>query len=176
MPTNQLSPEERQKLSRDSSEHYEAVLFAERHPEFYPCQQNATAMIQWLEHRKLDCTFANFEKAFKALQGRLIPGAEAFEKMTAEEVRELAKKVGVEQFDEFGRSAGWDFKMPEQSWRSKKRVTAVHSLEDSIPIRPEDVGRKITRAELAQMSSQELSGWTRANGIQWDGDEAAFII
>lgn len=142
MMDNQLNPEERKKLSPQAAEHYEAALFAQRHPEFYPCPDNATAMVEYLQSRKMPCTFENFEKAFTALkkQHRIMPGAEALELMTGEEVKELSEKVGVPVRDFRGRIIGYE-------------------LPASLTHRSEDAPR------VGGSEGQEFREWCRAEGI-----------
>jgi hypothetical protein len=47
--------------------------FVDTHPDFYPCQENAQAMSQWIQGKGYqEFTPSNLEEAFQALQGKLV--------------------------------------------------------------------------------------------------------
>ena len=60
----ELSPEERNKLSTEAAQHYEARLFVERTPEYFPCPANVNTMIEYLAKHKLEPVYNNFVKCF----------------------------------------------------------------------------------------------------------------
>lgn len=70
-------------------EHTEANAFADEHPEFILNQQNAAAMLQYVDSRKLAKTKKNFERAFKELSDGGILSLRSSEEQTptVQEVR-----------------------------------------------------------------------------------------
>lgn len=56
------------KNSQAQRGHAEANAFAQAHPEFIQCRENADAMMQYIGSRKMALTVKNFEIAFSALK------------------------------------------------------------------------------------------------------------
>jgi hypothetical protein len=126
----ELEPTERAKLSRESAEHYEARMFAERHPDFFPCPSNSKAMIDYLEKHKLDLVYNNFVKAYTALsrQHKIMPSGEALARMSSDEVQKMAAKIGIPVYDYAGRTVGynWPNQVTQQTTGdSRPRVGSV---------------------------------------------------
>jgi hypothetical protein len=107
----QLEAAERAKLSVESAEHYEARLFAERNPEYFPCPSNSKAMLDYLENHKLALVYNNFVKAYTSLKRhrKIMPAGEAMARMSPEEIQKLAAAIGIPVYDYAGRIVGYNW-------------------------------------------------------------------
>ena len=128
----ELSHEERNKLSTEAAEHYEARLFVERTPEYFPCPTNVNTMIEYLTKHKLAPVYNNFVKAYTALkkQRKILPAAEVVSRMKPEEFQEMAAKVGTPVRNYAGQIVGYDLPYSSQqaNWSVNHRLP-LHGRE-----------------------------------------------
>jgi hypothetical protein len=146
---------------------FEANLFKENHPEFFVCEANTRAMLNYLEQHKLGCIYENFEKAFAQLtsEGRLLyPSSATLAKMTAKEAESLARHNGTPRYGSGGKIIGYDW---DEQWH---HLTPVETEDAPTRLRknqmqwPEDYGRIPTKREVAMWPSARYDEWLDANG------------
>jgi hypothetical protein len=153
-------------LSPTAATHFEANLFHEHNPSFFVCQQNSEAMLQYLQDRKLEPVYENFESAYTYLRAEgklLIPSTATLANMTSSEVENLARANGIPRRDYSGKIIGYD-------WPKEFQLPPVETadsptrLSKSQMAHPEDYGRTPTKRELAMWGPDRFDEWVKANG------------
>jgi hypothetical protein len=169
METSQLAPDQRQRLSHQSAEAYEARLFAESHPDFVQCTFNSQRMMDYVTDHKLPLTAPSFEKAFKALskQFKLWPSPSVMATMSPEELRKLAQEIGIERFDARGRSVGFDWPegIAQLQEKAAREYSHTRTVSDCRPPNPRLIGYKPTKKEFASWNADMLTAWMSANDL-----------
>jgi hypothetical protein len=154
-------------LSPQAAVHYESNAFADKHPEFVRCQQNAKAMLGYIEQNKLPMTVDSFEKAYEHLRNErklFVPNGTSFAQMTAAEVRQLAQEHGIPRYDHRGQIVGYDwpenfYKLPPVETEDSPRLRQKSQMSH-----PGDYGKKPTKREFAMWDSTRQREWSESNG------------
>jgi len=160
-------------LSPQAHEHYEANLFAETHPDFYPCRHNADVMMGYLQNHKLPKTVASFERAYKALtaQGKILSKPAARSEMSQQEYQEQLERQGVTIYDPtYGRPLGKAFPdevrpgdLTEPPSNVGRQTGAWNHSLAMQEVFPNAAGYRPTRREYASWSAEKLRAWNEAN-------------
>src|SRR5581483_12484899 len=78
----------------------EMILFAERTPDFFKCEENIKALVDFCNSKNWPIDMPHLEKAHVACKSEgkeFVPTAERIQQMTAEEARRLYEMNGVPQ-------------------------------------------------------------------------------
>jgi len=157
-------------LTKLAAAQYEIDVFLERNPQYFKCDANKEALLDYITVNGVPLNVNTLEMAYRELKSKKklveLPTAEKLAEMSAAEVKKFSEKYGTEEFDHMGRSIGYVLPQnmarvtaDDEALQRRHRRTSANSVRDSLPAQrqyPQDAGKRPSRREFATWPADRL--------------------